>query len=214
LTLGSRKIISHIAVAFDNIFLHDYLGSMTPPDIPPQLDEITISRIEPATIVAREPTNVTVHAVNSTNGTPVDGEVIIDAVGTVGRTNTPFNFTFNTNSSLVTGRVAAPGYTGVSLTFDLVLPALEVHAEPTTIEINREIEVESIFGFVPLAIICPEEAALPGAALPGIGGTHQCQSAEVGAPDIGMVRFTELESRPRSTTTYPSSNGNGLGFWW
>jgi hypothetical protein len=53
-------------------------------------------------------------------------------------------------------------------------------------------EVESYFGFAPLALICPEDAALPG-----IGGTHQCQAGEVGAPDISIVRFTELKSNPQ-----------------
>lgn len=103
---------------------------------PPQ---IRINSIEPDIIIAREPSNITVYAEDWYNsGTRVDGEVIIDGIGTVGRTNVPFSFTFNTNSRYVTGRVTAPGYVDAELRFPITLPPLAVRAEPSSIEIDRE----------------------------------------------------------------------------
>jgi hypothetical protein len=122
-------------------FLHDYMGPMTPSSIPMQQGEIRIVAIEPDTIIAREPTTITVRAEDSARGTPVDGEVIIDGAGTVGRTNTPFTHTFNTQLRVVTGRVTAQGYADAELRFRLTLPQLEVRAEPSTIEINRVTQV-------------------------------------------------------------------------
>lgn len=123
-------------------FLHQYLGPMTPPNIQSQPDEeIRITSIQPDTIIAREPTIITVHAVDSVEGIPVDGEVIIEGVGQVGRTNEPFTFTFNTQSPVVIGTVRAQGYPDAQLTFRISFPQLEVRVEPDTIEINREAQV-------------------------------------------------------------------------
>jgi hypothetical protein len=101
---------------------------------PPQ---IRITSIEPATIVAREPTSITVQAEDWYNSSNlIDGRVLIDGVGEVGSTNAPFNFTFNSNSSSVGGKVTAPGYVDAELRFPLTFPPLEVRSEPSTIEIS------------------------------------------------------------------------------
>jgi hypothetical protein len=106
---------------------------------PPQ---IRITSIEPAPIMAREPTTVIVRAEDWYNsGTPVDGEVLIDGVGVVGRTNTPFSFTFTSNSTYVTGRLTAQEYADAALTFRLTFPQLEVRAEPSTIQLGNETQV-------------------------------------------------------------------------
>ncbi|MGH9926023.1 MAG: hypothetical protein ACRD5B_11680 [Nitrososphaeraceae archaeon] len=51
-------------------------------------------------------------------------------------------------------------------------------------------DFEPYFGFAVVATICEEDAALPG-----IGGTHQCQE-EVESPEILIMRFPELKSKP------------------
>lgn len=51
-------------------------------------------------------------------------------------------------------------------------------------------QIETYFGFAPLARICPEDAALPG-----VGGTFQCQGGTA-SESIMIMRFSDLKSKP------------------
>jgi hypothetical protein len=94
--------------------------------------------IEPRTISAKTPTNIIVHATDKVTGDPVSGRIMIND-REVGMTNMPFEYTFD-SKNYGTAKVIAPGYSETPISFTISNP-LQVRAEPSTIEINRETQL-------------------------------------------------------------------------
>lgn len=94
--------------------------------------------VEPASIPAGPPGQVTIRAVDARTGAPVAGRVKIGGQDVAG-TNVPFTYAFS--PGITTGVVSATGYPDAPVRFPLYAPRQIVWVEPSTLWIGRAMQV-------------------------------------------------------------------------